>query len=197
MRNFNLPAPSAHHSVLAFATLASLSLGSQVMAQSETVRLYGIIRDFKKTDTGFVVEPSGGYGHYAGNVGLTIGGNNRPAFTGSGYRVSSQWRNGGNKPIPPHLFAQMVNGTAIVSLVNAPVINNNPEIDTFDPAAGPYNPNTAGGMPQFVSGAPMPQVSEPTGLPGLVPKVEYSGNGQSTLNVDKHCKNFTLADARL
>jgi fibro-slime domain-containing protein len=183
---------TSYRSFLAFTSLAIIGLASDGFAQ--TVRLYGVIRDFQKTNSEFVVVPSGGYGHYAGNVGLAVGSNGRPIFTGNGFRVTSQWRNATNKPIAPHLFAQMINGTAIVSLVNPVAINNNPDIDTFDPAAGPYDPDTAGGMPQFVSGATMPSVSEPTGLPGLVPKVEYSGNGQSTLNVDKNCKNFTLAN---
>ena len=188
-----------NHSMFAACTmLAAVFAGTPIATADdpETVLLPGTIRDFHKTNTDFVVVPSGGYGHYAGNVGLVINGNNRPSFAGNGFKVSNQWRNSGNEPIPPHLYAAGPSAGGVVAVVNMPTITGNPTIDSFNPDNGPYGGSNVGPPPQFVPGSPMPSVSEPTGLPALVPKVEYSGNGTSTLNADLHCSHFILRNNR-
>src|SRR5690606_18090888 len=135
----------------------------------------GTVRDFHKDDAGFAVTPNGGNGHYAGNVGLTIGDDAVPTFTGTGFRVASQWRNAGLDPIPPHLFVSGSPAGGIVTVVNLPTINNHPTIDSFDSSIGPYGGANVGPEPNWVQvqASDMPVLSAPSPLPPLSASVEY------------------------
>jgi fibro-slime domain-containing protein len=160
----------------------------------DTIQLPGIIRDFHKSDTNFAVSPSGGNGHYAGNLDLTLGAENRPAFSGGGFKVSSQWRDSATHPIAPHLYSS--GGGAGVQVATAPTINNNPTIDTWDSDAGPYGGSNVGPAPSWQTGSAMPAVSAPSPLPPFTNDVMYSGNGTSTLSASLYCKTFTLQNNR-
>lgn len=75
------------------------------------ITLSGIVRDFKeRTAQGghpdFEKQPSGGFGHYMNNVDVYLDDDGKPVFTGGGRKVSSQWRDGDNRPIFPGLFDQ-------------------------------------------------------------------------------------------
>ena len=84
-----------------------------------SIDLTGVIRDFKRDHVDFNVMPIGGPGHYAGNVVLAIGNDQRPAFLGGGYKVVTQWTNSGTDPIAPHLYiAPGIPG--VVQVANAP-----------------------------------------------------------------------------
>lgn len=73
------------------------------------LRLNGICRDFKWAGTtgghaDFEVVPRGGYGHYAGNVASQLDSDGKPVFTGTGKKVSTQWRDSARRNIMPTLF---------------------------------------------------------------------------------------------
>ncbi|MEE9131758.1 MAG: hypothetical protein V3T84_17235, partial [Phycisphaerales bacterium] len=143
----------------------------------EVVHLRGTIRDFKKNHVDFNVVPNGGSGHYAMNVALDLGAEDRPTFRGTGFRVDTQWRDGVSNPIAPHLYG---GGVGLVRLANTPKLENQPVVDTFDSSQGPYDPNTAGPAPSFYVGAEMPTVNEPVGLPPLVNEWKRDENHGTT-----------------
>ena len=157
-----------------------------------TIRLPGVVRDFKKTDTNFAVTPVGGNGHYAGNLGQAIGSDGQPVFLGNGFRVVNEWRNSASKPIPPQFYTPGGNGGGLVAVSNLPSVSGNATVDSFSSSAGPYGGANVGPAPTWVGSSPMPSVAEPSGLPALVPTVTYSGNSTSTLSADVHCNNFTV-----
>jgi fibro-slime domain-containing protein len=51
-------------------------------AQSNTIRLTGVVRDFRRTHPDFGIIPSAGYGHYAGCASQNLTSESRPAFVG-------------------------------------------------------------------------------------------------------------------
>lgn len=174
------------------ASLASV-IASPALAQlPATVRLPGVIRDFKKADANFAVTPVGGNGHYAGNIGPLLSLDGEPMFVATGYKVISQWRNSGGQPIPPQFYTPGGNGGGVVIVVSAPTLVGNPTVDSFNSVAGPYGGNNIGSAPTWVAGSVMPTVSEPSGLPQLINSVSYSGGGTSTLSADVHCNTFTI-----
>ena len=64
------------------ATLLLSTIGlvtSPATAQAPTVIIMpGIIRDFQRAHPDFDITPSGGYGHYAGNIAMTISASQTP-----------------------------------------------------------------------------------------------------------------------
>ena len=76
------------YGVLGVAALSTFLLPfdlapSRVQASApDTIRLYGVVRDFRSTHADFDVVPSGGYGHYAGNAGLLLGSGGTPVYVG-------------------------------------------------------------------------------------------------------------------
>ena len=157
-----------------------------------TIRMSGIVRDFQKDNSNLVAMPSGGTGHYAGNVATSIGVDDRPVFVGGGYRVNSQWRNSSGQPIPPHLATSAGSVGGVISVITLPSIANNPTIDSFNSAVGPYGGSNIGPAPTWVANSPMPAVSEPLGMPAQVNAVTYSGNSTSTLSANLNCNTFLL-----
>lgn len=100
---------------IAGSTLAALAYVGYVGVQGSvqqahaadspaTIELTGIVRDFKeKSKPGghadFEITPSGGFGHYSGNVATELGSDGKPVFTGTGFKVDSQWKAPSTKPI--------------------------------------------------------------------------------------------------
>lgn len=59
--------------------------------------LTGTIRDFKERSVSnghqdFELNPSGGFGHYVGQVSDTLGENRKPVYASAGYKVTSEWK---------------------------------------------------------------------------------------------------------
>jgi len=75
----------------------------------DTLELTGVARDFREnTDEAghpdFEQRPDRGFGHYCGNIATELGSNNKPVFTGAGWKVNSQWRDANGNPICYALF---------------------------------------------------------------------------------------------
>ncbi len=64
-----------------------------------TIELTGIVRDFSEDHPDFEVIPGEGYGHYMGNIDPVLGPDEKPIFTGAGYKVSSDWRDSDSNKI--------------------------------------------------------------------------------------------------
>ena len=175
--------------LLSLLTIASAQ--TALAAQPSSIELAGVVRDFEREHPDFDVVPIGGPGHYAGNVDIVISASDHPVFAGGGFKVVTQWQMASFHPLAPHMYVEGGGvGAGIVELVNGPVIENNPTIDTFDSSL-PYDKDTAGPAPDFVTGATMPDVTVPTGLPWIA-EVKYDGNGTSTLSSSVHCTKFEV-----
>ena len=77
--------------------------------EPDVIYLTGIVRDFKeKTAPGghpdFENRPSNGFGRYSANIATTIGEDSKPAYTGGGYKVASQWRDAQHQQICYHVY---------------------------------------------------------------------------------------------
>ncbi len=173
----------------AVLTVLTVITAQTALAQPSTVELSGVVRDFKRAHPDFDVMPIGGPGHYAGNVDIAISASDHPVFSGGGFKVESQWQMASFHPLAPHMYNDGVGGDT-VALINGPVIEDNPTLDTFDSSL-PYDESTAGPAPDFVTGVTMPSVTVPTGLPWTA-EVMYDGNGTSTLSSDVHCNKFQV-----
>ena len=158
----------------------------------DVVSLTGTIRDFKKNHVDFNV--TGFTGHYAMNVALDLGADDRPTFRGTGFRVDTQWRDGVSNPIAPHLYG---GGVGLVKLASAPTIGGGTTVDTWDSSLGPYGPGNVGPAPGFYDGAEMPVVTVPPDLMAMVPEavVTYNGGGTVTRNTDLRCATLSIRDS--
>ncbi|MDZ4829904.1 MAG: fibro-slime domain-containing protein [Phycisphaerae bacterium] len=70
----------------------------------QTITLTGVVRDFKEASVpgghpDFQITPSRGFGQYCMNVGMTLGPDGKPVFTGGGHKVTKQWKNAAGKSI--------------------------------------------------------------------------------------------------
>lgn len=198
-KNFGITA--ATYGLLALAGTVSFSLpnslptinaSSAMGAANEQIRIHGVVRDFSKSNTDFKTAPSGGNGHYAGNIGLSLGADDRPAFTGTGYKVSAQWRDKDSRQIAPHLFSNAYT----LRLASAPTRDQNTVIDTWDSSVGAYGGSNIGPAPSVVTGATMPTLNAPTGMGASVGSVYYTNGPPSfgtpiTLSSNIRCQNFT------
>lgn len=75
----------------------------------ETLTLTGIVRDFRERSESnghpdFERRPSGGFGHFAGNVAPELDADGKPVFTGQGAKVTTQWRDSSNRKISPSMY---------------------------------------------------------------------------------------------
>ncbi|MHC4653057.1 MAG: hypothetical protein ACYTES_19645, partial [Planctomycetota bacterium] len=75
-----------------------------------TVELTGIVRDFRALGQNgghphFENNPGHGMTRYAGNLAPLIGEDGKPVFTGSGAKITNQWRDAQNRQIS-HLLYQ-------------------------------------------------------------------------------------------
>lgn len=171
------------------ATLGTLlAQSAPAAAPPDTIELNGVVRDFQRAHPDFNVVPIGGPGHYAGNVNLTLGVGQRPTFAGTGFKVDSQWRNAGSQPIAPHLFVDAgVPGE--VKVANPPDVSGNATEDTWDSSLGPYDDQTPGPPPTYNVGAPMPNITAPTGMGPSVGNVTLE---DTTVSSDLHCDDLDI-----
>jgi len=158
-------------------------------AQTSSIVLTGVVRDFRNTDDDFTMTPSGGLGHYAGNIDLELGDDDRPVFTGTGFKVADQWTDKDGNPIAPHMFDS---GSVPVEVVTMPDISDEPTLDSWDSDAGAYGAENIGPGPFWITGSTMPTVSAPSPLPPQTNKVQYKNLGTSTLSSNVYCKDFVL-----
>ncbi|MEE9295515.1 MAG: fibro-slime domain-containing protein, partial [Phycisphaerae bacterium] len=155
----------------------------------DVVHLTGTIRDFKKNHVDFNV--TGLAGHYAMNVALDLGADDRPTFRGTGFRVATQWRDSVSNPIAPHLYG---GGVGLVKLVGDPTISGGATVDTWDSSVGPYGGPNVGPAPTFYTGAEMPTIEVPADLEASFNEGTrlYSGNATFALNSDLHCNELKI-----
>ena len=178
------------HTFLVFV-LVAIVFSPTILADGPppSIDLTGVIRDFKRDHVDFNVMPIGGPGHYAGNVDLAIGNDQRPAFLGGGYKVVTQWTNSGADPIAPHLYiAPGIPG--VVQVANAPSVHDNATEDTWDSSAGPYGPGNIGPVPTYDVGADMPTITAPTGLDPSEGNLTW---GSKLLSSDVHCDDLSIS----
>jgi fibro-slime domain-containing protein len=179
--------PVPKRSLLGFTSLLALALShSAAAAEPATIRLNGVVWDFKIGHPDFGVAPSGGNGHYAGNVALNLDGSGNPVFSGAGAKVTAQWRDKETRPIAPHLYYN----SGVFKLGGAPVLAAGASIDTWNSAEGPYGGDNVGGLPDMQYPAPMPTFTAPVGLPqtwGANPV----WSGTVTLNASGRCNSLT------
>lgn len=98
------------YGLLALLGAVSVLLPKQLTPQTnfaasppEAIRLSGAVHDFPRAHADFDVIPSGGFGHYAGNVNDWLSGGRYPVFvSGAGFKVDDQWRDSASRPIAPH-----------------------------------------------------------------------------------------------
>jgi fibro-slime domain-containing protein len=165
----------------------SLLAASQALGQTpDTVKLDGVIRDFKEWHPDFNVVLPDGPGHYAGNIDLLLGDADRPIFREGGFKVTSEWLNLSGRPIAPHLYRNPSGAT--LRLENPPTLSTGVVMDSWDPDMGPYGGANVGPAPSMEIGATMPTVTVPGGFGPSVGPVELSGAG--TLSADIHCDSF-------
>lgn len=77
--------------------------------------LTGTVRDFKGANlsgghTDFERQPTGGYGHYAGQVAETLDSQGKPVFRSAGYLVSAQARDASGRNVMPSIAGFSNNG---------------------------------------------------------------------------------------
>ncbi|MCA9295396.1 MAG: hypothetical protein KC983_02745, partial [Phycisphaerales bacterium] len=88
-----------------------------VVEYPETLELTGIVRDFREKDDpnghpDFEERPDRGFGHYCGNVSLLLGPDDKPEFTGAGWKVNSQWLDSDGNPVCYTMFMPELGDTA-------------------------------------------------------------------------------------
>ena len=186
----------AHALAIVSGMLLSLAITPKADADApegfpDAIELTGTVRDFRRAHPDFNVVPDGGPGHYAGNIALGLGTGERPVFIGGGFRVLSEWRDSGGQPIAPHLYAGSA-GSGVIPVAEPPILINNYVLDTFDSSDGPYGGANVGPAPTFDIGAPMPVLSEPTGLGPNIGEYAYDSPGVTVLNSDLHCDKFLI-----
>ncbi|MDX2116142.1 MAG: fibro-slime domain-containing protein [Planctomycetota bacterium] len=98
-------------------SVASAQTQDQYAELPAEITLTGVVRDFKERSvTGghpdFERQPTGGFGHYMGNIAPQLDSDKKPVFAGGGKKVSSQWRTSGNKNIHPSTFKRDAGDTA-------------------------------------------------------------------------------------
>jgi hypothetical protein len=164
---------------------------------SNEIRITGTVRDFRATHPDFGVDPAAEYGHRAGLVELALGSDNRPVRdVPAGFEVATQWYDKSANPIPPHLYIDPDTGggpvgDSIAYVEQSPQLSGGPKLDTFDSVAGPY-PSCTGGAPTFQTGASIPNISPPGGLPSTG-KYEKAG-GTHTISSSFKCDEFIVKD---
>jgi fibro-slime domain-containing protein len=88
-----------------------------VIEYPAVLELTGIVRDFREKDDpdghpDFQERPDRGFGQYCGNVSLLLGSDNKPEFTGAGWKVNSQWLDSDGNPVCYTMFMPELGDTA-------------------------------------------------------------------------------------
>ncbi len=71
-----------------------------------TIQLTGVIRDFKAQNASgghpdFQRQPTAGFAHYAYQVADSLDADGKPQFSSTGYKVTTQWKDGAGRNIMP------------------------------------------------------------------------------------------------
>ncbi|MBX3357922.1 MAG: fibro-slime domain-containing protein [Phycisphaeraceae bacterium] len=82
----------------------SLGLHAEPPELPSSIQLVGVARDFKERSVSgghddFELDPSGGFGQYAGIVGDTLDSSGRPVYKSTGYRVTKPAKDSKGRPI--------------------------------------------------------------------------------------------------
>ena len=170
--------------------IALAGLAAPAAAQPEAFVLRGTIRDFKSDHPDF--GPGIAPGHYAGNIGVEIGDDDKPDYSGAGYAVTTQWRDRLARPIAPHMWND---GRVFVEVATSPSISGGATVDSYDSESGPYSPSTVGPAPEWLTGSPMPSVIVPALSVPMTPTFFRNGSGTTTLSQDLHCQTFDVSDS--
>jgi fibro-slime domain-containing protein len=118
MRQSHAPRTGPNHlhrltrGVIALSVAAGASLTLPAAASdddgadgpSSEIRLTGLIRDFRERTVmnghpDFEKRPDHGFALYCGNISPRLGEDDKPRFTGMGYKVTSQWTDREGRPI--------------------------------------------------------------------------------------------------
>ncbi len=88
------------------AAVAGTALAAEL---PETIEVTGVVRDFHERTApdghpDFERRPDRGFGRYSGNVSETLGEDGKPAFTGHGFKIASQWRDSEHRQICRTLY---------------------------------------------------------------------------------------------
>ena len=161
-------------------------------AQPATINVRTIVRDFQPSHPDFNL-PSGPVVPVAGNVDLTLDSYDDPVYAGAGAAIATDWRERASNPIAPHMYRDAGGGGAgagEIAVTTTPSLTDQSSWDTYNSSLGPYGPGNKGGAPSFAVGAPMPTLSEPTGLPPKVALYKPSG----TISADVHCDVFDIKE---
>ncbi|MCZ6837516.1 MAG: hypothetical protein O7G85_17200, partial [Planctomycetota bacterium] len=155
-----------------------------------------MVRDFTRSHPDFNVIPSGGYGHFAGNISLNLGATQSPTLVGSGFRVTTQWQDQLNQPIAPHMFMN----ANVIAIGSTPVRAFDVTIDVWDSSQGPFISQIPGPEPGYNYNAPMPILSEPSPFPASTGNAFFNkagnGNPANTITSDIHCNSFSVQGAK-
>lgn len=146
MRNSHKHTSVNHDKLAIYALLAAATLGCTQAANAqanppEFIAISGTVRDFRAEHPDFGIVPVGGYGHYAGNIDYTLGLNDKPGFSGAGFKVAGQWLDSASRPIAPHLFNYSGAGiweTSGVASGGSILMGQNSFIDSWDSSLGSY-----------------------------------------------------------
>lgn len=173
--------------LVALAALAAAT-AAPASAQTSSFALRGTIRDFRTDHPDFAVAPTG---HYPGNISFALPASGAPAYTDFGFEAIDQWRDSLARPIAPHMYNA---GHVVVEVASLPTVHHKAIVDSYDSFSGQYDPDTAGPMPQFIAGSPMPSLSAPAMSVPFTDTFSKVVNGTSTLSTDVWCRVFEVAN---
>ncbi|MCI0365775.1 MAG: fibro-slime domain-containing protein [Phycisphaerales bacterium] len=183
--------------LLAVAGTAPFLMPDGIIAQAQgspnTFPLKGVLRDFRRTNTNFNVVPSGGNGHYAGNVMEDLSSSGRPLYEGDGFKVASQWQDNEAHPIAPHMYIDPDN--ALSTKVRVSTVPSAPKmgvVDTYDSTMGAYGGANIGPAPEYEVGA-MPDVIVPAALSNMPNQGDLNYSGVTTITSDIHCNKLNAS----
>ncbi|MCI0676164.1 MAG: fibro-slime domain-containing protein [Phycisphaerales bacterium] len=185
-----------HLSMVGSVLLPLLPAGLGVQeAVADTLRVPGVIRDFHKSDAAYTAAPSAGNGHYAGNIAQTLGNDNRPVFTGAGYKVATQWKDMNTRPIAPHMYMYQYGSPGQIPVAIATPTPGVGIVNTYNSDNGPYGGSNVGPAATYLVGAPMPEIVIPLSLKSVPSVGDLTISGSTTvLFNDLHCNKLTVSD---
>ena len=103
LRPFTVGSRGLIVSMLALGSISISAPGQETPPDSITVA--GIVRDFLPGHPDFDVTPGNGYGHYMGNINTQLDDDQKPVFTGNGYKVKREWRDSDSNKICYTMFS--------------------------------------------------------------------------------------------
>ena len=109
--------------------------GDGTLPTPEVISVTGIIRDFRGSDepeghVDFERTASAGAGVYCGNIAFLLNEDDKPVFTGEGFRIGEPWLDASGNVIAPHTYDEALGDQeGVRSVSNAGGINDG---DTFN-----------------------------------------------------------------